>query len=71
VKRPETDPLTQEQWTTLASGTPVIVIWCGGNGPHRYELVRDGHRSDCYLDGGRVHVGELSSLDTVWEDDDR
>ena len=35
------DPLTQAQVDALPEGTEVEVIWSGGNGPHRYLLVRD------------------------------
>jgi hypothetical protein len=35
------DPLTQAEVDALPEGTAVEVVWSGGNGPHRYLLVRD------------------------------
>lgn len=32
--------LTQEQVDALPEGTPIIVKWSGGNGPHRYVIKR-------------------------------
>jgi hypothetical protein len=39
------EPLTQEQVDALPDGATVEVIWSGGNGPHRYRIIRDkrGH----------------------------
>ena len=39
---PEGDPLTDWQVAELREGTPVTVIWSGGNGPHDYEITVDG-----------------------------
>lgn len=38
---PEGDPLTAAEVATLPEGTPVVVIWSGGNGPHRYTITVD------------------------------
>ena len=38
---PTSAPLTRAQVSALPNGTPVIVMWGGGNGPHRY-VYRDG-----------------------------
>lgn len=35
---PEGDPLTAEEVAELPAGTPVIIVWSGGNGPHRYTV---------------------------------
>jgi hypothetical protein len=32
--------LTQEDVSELPDGSPVFITWCGGNGPHRYYIVR-------------------------------
>jgi hypothetical protein len=34
-------PLTAEEVAALAEGTPVVVTWSGGNGPHRYVITVD------------------------------
>ena len=34
-------PLTSDEVVALAEGTPIIVIWSGGNGPHRYVVAVD------------------------------
>lgn len=33
------DPLTVEQIKALKPGTPIVVTWAGGNGPHEYRTV--------------------------------
>lgn len=33
---PTSEPLTQAQVSALQNGTPIVVMWGGGNGPHRY-----------------------------------
>jgi hypothetical protein len=38
VEDPE-PPLTAEEVAILPEMTPVIVIWSGGNGPHRYRIT--------------------------------
>jgi hypothetical protein len=38
VPMPDGDPLLEEEVDQLAEGTPVVVIWTGGNGPHQYVL---------------------------------
>jgi hypothetical protein len=42
--------LTQEEFDCLAPGTHVLILWAGGNGPHRYRLTRHawGHLTTCY-----------------------
>jgi len=37
----EQDALTEEQVAALPEGTPVTVIWSGGNGPHNYVIAVD------------------------------
>lgn len=32
-------PLTEEQVAELDEGTPVTIIWSGGNGPHDYVIA--------------------------------
>jgi hypothetical protein len=34
-------PLTAEELETLLQGTPILVLWGGGNGPHWYALGID------------------------------
>jgi hypothetical protein len=41
VTVPNRAPLTAEQVQGLPEGTPVVVIWTGGNGPHRYVIAVD------------------------------
>jgi hypothetical protein len=36
---PAGDPLPAEQVIELAEGTPVTIIWSGGNGPHDYVIT--------------------------------
>ena len=38
VPMPAGDPLTRQEVEALPDGTRIIVIWSGGNGPHRYTL---------------------------------
>lgn len=47
------EPLTAEEVATLDAGTPILVIWSGGNGPHRYRVHVDrwGRRYAAPLDG--------------------
>ena len=33
------DPLTPEEAAVLPADTEIMVIWSGGNGPHRYRVV--------------------------------
>lgn len=35
----EAPPLTEEEVAQLEEGTPVTVIWSGGNGPHDYIIT--------------------------------
>jgi molybdopterin biosynthesis enzyme MoaB len=53
VEDPAT-PLTAEEVEALPEGTPVVIIWSGGNGPHRYRITVDdyGRRyADAYGEG--------------------
>lgn len=36
----EGEPLGVDEIKALADGTEVIITWAGGNGPHRYRIVR-------------------------------
>lgn len=36
-------PLTEEQVAALPAGTPVRVLWSGGNGPHKYVVAVDAN----------------------------
>ena len=36
AEQPSGPPLTHGEIATLPDETPVVVIWSGGNGPHRY-----------------------------------
>ena len=38
------DYLTGEEVRQLPEGVFVEVVWSGGNGPHRYRLIREGER---------------------------
>ena len=38
---PDGLPLTGDEVAALPDGTPVIVIWSGGNGPHEYVITVD------------------------------
>lgn len=38
-----TEPLTESEVRALDEGTPIIVTWSGGNGPHRYIFTKDEH----------------------------
>lgn len=42
VPIPEGTPLTKEEVWALPIGTRIIVVWSGGNGPHRYTFDREG-----------------------------
>lgn len=35
------EPLTPDEIDALPDGTEVEILWSGGNGPHRYLLVKD------------------------------
>lgn len=35
---PAEDSLLREDFDALADGTPIVVLWSGGNGPHNYIL---------------------------------
>lgn len=51
---PDWAPLSRQEVEALPSGTPVIIVWSGGNGPHRYTVRR--------IPGGLVAADS-------WEDD--
>ena len=38
---PTDEPLTAEEVATLPDGASIIVVWSGGNGPHRYTVRRE------------------------------
>lgn len=75
---PEGEPLTSEQVAELADGTPVTIIWSGGNGPHDYVIgVRSGRRYatskmpgsdriDWGSDGPIRFVGQRRPFTRVW-----
>lgn len=77
---PDTDPLTRRQVEALADGTPIIVTWSGGNGPHRYTLrhhlgyivAKSEHDRDDYFDitgrclGPDAFVGQQQFHTRVW-----
>ena len=44
-------PLTEAEVGALPEGTRVVVIWTGGNGPHRYRITVD-RRGDRYAWSG-------------------
>ncbi|GAB3380904.1 hypothetical protein NCG89_00940 [Spongiibacter taiwanensis] len=33
--------LTQDEVNALETGAEVVVLWSGGNGPHKYRVVND------------------------------
>jgi len=35
------DPLSNRELADLPEGTPVVITWSGGNGPHRYVTGSD------------------------------
>ena len=37
------EPLTADELAALPEGTPITVLWSGGNGPHRYLIHHDAH----------------------------
>lgn len=37
---PDGPPLDAEAILGLADGTPIVVMWSGGNGPHHYTVQR-------------------------------
>ena len=39
---PDGDPLTADEVAALPDGATVVVIWSGGNGPHRYVIAVSG-----------------------------
>lgn len=49
-------PLTEDQVAELEEGTPVTIIWSGGNGPHDYTITvgEDGQRYAMLDRAGRV-----------------
>jgi hypothetical protein len=71
---PEGEPLTQEEVNALPVGTRVIIIWAGGNGPHRYTILRD-KRGD--VRASNVYRDRLNNCGThpfanvrVWKEHD-
>lgn len=49
-------PLTQAEIDALPNGATVLVIWAGGNGPHRYVF----HDGAAWLTSNRdIHVADL------------
>lgn len=80
VLMPGSDPLTREQVEALDDGTPIIVIWSGGNGPHPYTLRHYGgyivakseHEPADYFDltgkclGPDAFVGQQRFHTRVW-----
>lgn len=63
----KTKPLSQEEVDSLPAGTPVTVIWSGGNGPHRYHTVIVGGTvgvDNAYRD--RLHPVVPHPLTQVW-----
>jgi len=41
VSTPSGDPLTANEVAQLPDGTPIVVKWSGGNGPHEYVIAVD------------------------------
>lgn len=67
--------LTQEQVNNLPDGTEIVVIWAGGNGPHRYSVERLGEAAEPFAitnggeggDGLRLtKVGKEKHQTMVW-----
>lgn len=67
--------LTQEQVNNLADGTAIVVVWAGGNGPHRYGVERVGEVGEPFAmtsggDGGDglrlTKVGTEKGQTQVW-----
>lgn len=40
-------PLTEAEVAKLPEGTPVTIIWSGGNGPHQYIITVDYDGTRC------------------------
>ena len=38
---PDGLPLSRQEVEALTAGTLVIIVWSGGNGPHRYTVADD------------------------------
>lgn len=78
---PTRAPLTREELFELKDRTPIVVLWDGGNGPHRYTLRihSDGGRyallnddehwsSHAELAGEFSPVGATANVTKVWVD---
>ncbi len=59
---PETKPkfLSQSQVDSLPDGTKVMIVWSGGNGPHKYEVC--SHRGGKYTKTERGKPAERISF---------
>lgn len=67
--------LTQAQVNNLPDGAEIVVIWAGGNGPHRYSVERGGEAAEPFAitndgdgaDGLRLtKVGREKNQTMVW-----
>lgn len=54
------DYLTREEVIALPDGTPVVITWPGGNGPHTYYIKHDkdcvwaADKKGCYFGHSRL-----------------
>ena len=56
-------PLTTEELAELPTGTRLLVTWCGGNGPHEYELQWHAGLPCAHLVADTAHqVGVLNYI---------
>ncbi len=53
--------LTPEELAALPEGSPITVLWSGGNGPHEYRLHFGKWGHPCAERGG-VLVGALNNI---------
>ena len=73
---PKGDPLTEKEVSKLPEGTPITVVWSGGNGPHDYVVTVRGDQRYAAVNtdpGDRMRfynplrfVGQRSYHTRVW-----
>jgi hypothetical protein len=63
----EGTPLSVDEIKALPEGTEVIITWSGGNGPHRYRMVRDQWGTLC-TETMHAFAGERPTPFFKWDD---
>lgn len=62
-------PLTPDEVAELADGTPITVIWAGGNGPHDYVVSVNDHGTRCaWKDDGEERLRFYNPLRFVGQE---